>query len=170
MVATRPATPADAPEMAALLNEIIAIGGTTAHEDPWSPEAMRDHYIAHPGLIACTVAELDGRLAGFQHLGWPRDKDDLPPGWAAIATFVRQGQAGRGIGAALFAATRAAAEAAGVATIDATIRADNAGGLGFYAARGFVDYAVLPAIPLKDGRPVDRVRKRYDLAGGHPPG
>ena len=35
---TRPATPADAGAMAEILNAIIALGGTTAHEVPKTPE------------------------------------------------------------------------------------------------------------------------------------
>lgn len=69
----------------------------------------------------------------------------------------------RGVGAALFALTVEAAGAAGINTIDATIRADNAGGLAFWSRLGFVDYAVLRARPLKDGTPMDRITKRFDL-------
>ena len=63
----------------------------------------------------------------------------------------------------LFSATRFAAKAAEVKTIDATIRADNVGGLKYYSGLGFTDYDVLKQIPLNDGTPVDRIRKRFDL-------
>jgi L-amino acid N-acyltransferase YncA len=160
----RAATPADAAAMAALLNEIIAAGGTTAYENPFDATAMDDQYISGTTVICCSVAERDGRLVGFQGLFWPDDADDpFPPGWAIIATFVRRGERGGGIGAALFARTRTEARKAGVTTIDATIRADNAGGLAFYTHMGFRDYGRLAAVPLKDGTPVDRVRKRLDL-------
>jgi len=68
-----------------------------------------------------------------------------------------------GIGQKLFSATRFAAKAAEVKTIDATIRADNVGGLKYYSGLGFTDYDVLKQIPLNDGTPVDRIRKRFDL-------
>ncbi len=48
--------------------------------------------------------------------------------------------------------------------IDATIRADNASGLAYYKAMGFTDWDVLRDVPLSDGRVVDRIRKRFDLA------
>lgn len=161
----RPATPDDAADMATVLNAIIAIGGTTAHERPFDPDRMRDHYVTSPHSIACHVAEREGRVVGFQSLAWPKDANDpMPPGWAIIATFVADGQQGHGIGQALFAATRAAALAAQVATIDATIRADNTGGLRYYSGLGFTDYAVLRDIPLRSGHRVDRIRKRYDTA------
>ncbi len=161
-VTVRPAEAADAAAMAGLLNAIIALGGTTAHEDPFTPEAMRAGYVAGARTLCCTVAETDGKIAGFQHLGWPAP-GDLPEGWTAIASFVQPGMAGRGIGRALFAATLLAAEAAGVRTIDATIRADNASGLGYYGSIGFRDHDVIRAVPLRSGQPVDRIRKRYDL-------
>jgi len=62
------------------------------------------------------------------------------------------------------AATRKRAGALGLAAITATIRADNHGGLAFYRKQGFEDHSVTPAVPLNDGRLVDRVNKRYRLA------
>ncbi len=162
-VATRAAVPADAGAMTELLNEIIAAGGTTAYEEPYDAAAMLAQYIAAPGLIACTVAEDEGELLGFQGLFWPDAHYPFPPGWAYIATFARRGRTGRGIGRALFRATLSAAAGAGVRTIDATIRADNAGGLTYYGKMGFVDYGCEKGVPLRDGTPVDRVRKRFDL-------
>lgn len=164
MITTRPARPDDADALCVLLNAIIETGGTTAHQTPFDAARMIRHYLAPSGLVSCTVAEDAGRIVGFQTLVWPdEDGDPFPEGWAIIASFVAEGEGGRGIGRALFEATKARAEAAGVATIDATIRADNDGGLAYYAALGFVDYDVLPAVPLRDGRRIDRVRKRLDL-------
>lgn len=159
----RPATATDAPEMAALLNEIIAIGGTTAYEDSFDAQTMRASYMAAPNLLCCTVAETGGALAGFQGLFHPTEVDPMPEGWAFIATFARVGGAGRGVGRALFGETLRLARAAGIKTIDATIRADNASGLGYYARLGFVDYDRLRAVPLKNGTPVDRIRKRFEV-------
>jgi ribosomal protein S18 acetylase RimI-like enzyme len=73
------------------------------------------------------------------------------------------GQTRGGVGSALFEETKKAARAAGVRTIDATIRADNTGGLAFYTRMGFVDYDRRVGVPLKNGTPVDRVRKRFDV-------
>jgi GNAT superfamily N-acetyltransferase len=155
--------------MCDILNAIIAIGGTTAYEDPFTPWTMTANYIAAPLLIRCTLAEIDARPVGFQALLHPDPAQDhhrpLPPGWAVIASFVQPGLTGQGIGRALFSATERAARAAGIHTIDATIRADNGSGLTFYGAMGFRDYDVIRAVPLKDGTPVDRIRKRFDLSG-----
>lgn len=163
-VTVRPATKDDATALTRIINPIIRAGGTTAHQTPFDEARMTRHYIAPPQIIRCTVAERDGVVSGFQSLLWPDEEGDtFPKGWAIIASFVAQSAGGCGIGRAMFAATREAASAAGVTTIDATIRADNTGGLAYYGSLGFVDYEVLPAVPLRDGTLVDRVRKRLDL-------
>ena len=150
--------------MCAVLNPLIAAGGSTAHRRPFDAERMLHHYLAPPMLVSCVVAEVEGRVRGFQSLVRAGDPDDpLPDGWAVIASFVAPGMEGRGIGGRMFAATRAAARAAGIVAIDATIRADNAAGLAYYTAMGFEDWDRLHAVPLSDGTPVDRIRKRFDL-------
>jgi ribosomal protein S18 acetylase RimI-like enzyme len=160
----RPATPADASDMTTLLNAIIEIGGSTAHETAFTPETMLIHYIAPPALVCCHVAENEGKVIGFQWLGWPRNPDDpMPKGWAVIASFVAPEAAGMGVGQGLFAATKAAAKLAGVTAIDATIRADNVAGLRYYGGLGFADYNRRVGIPLQDGTKVDRIRKQFDL-------
>lgn len=162
----RPARQADAAAMAELINAIIAIGGTTAYEDPFDTASMDAAYISLPQLVSCFVAEAEGIIVGFQGLMRSFDPDDpLPDGWATIGTFARVGLTQRGVGGALFAATLQAARDAGINVIDATIRADNTGGLAFYSRQGFVDYDRLKAVPLKNGTPVDRIRKRLDVVG-----
>ena len=160
----RPATPADAGALAALLNQIIKTGGTTAHLKPFDAPRMLNHYIAPPLAISCTLAEVGGTIAGFQALEWSDPNwpgpDSLPADWALIASFVDADFQGRGIGKALFTKTRAAAQSAGVRCIDATIRADNQGGLAFYTSLGFTDYSRLRDIPLSDGTLLDRIRKK----------
>lgn len=149
-VVVRAADRGDADAMAALINEIIAIGGTTAHRDPFDAARIVDVFIAPKRAIACVVAvDGAGGIVGFQALEWS-DPDwpgahRLPPDWAAIASFVAPSVHGRGVGRALFAETRFAAKAAGVAFINATIRRENVGGLAFYDKLGFVDYRSTPA-------------------------
>lgn len=156
----RPAGPADAPAMTDLLNAIIALGGTTAHQRSFTVEQTLDQYIAGPGVLSCILAEEDGRLLGFQGLElW----DGLPDGWADIGTFVAPGLQRGGVGGALMAASLSVARSAGIATINATIRADNLPGLGFYAREGFRDYATDRDWCLDDGTRVGRVSRRLDL-------
>jgi L-amino acid N-acyltransferase YncA len=158
----RSVLPDDAPELAALLNAVIERGGTTALEEAFTPERLAQTYLNGPNVHVCLVA-LDtesGRIEGFQTLGrYPNLPDDV----GDIATFARVDGVQRGVGSALFAEMVERARALGQSAINATIRADNEGGVAFYGKQGFVDHSVTTAVPLKDGTPVDRVHKRYPI-------
>jgi L-amino acid N-acyltransferase YncA len=65
--------------------------------------------------------------------------------------------------ALLFAMTCNRARALGLLAINASIRADNAGGLAFYQKQGFIDHDIIKGVPLKSGMRVDRIVKRYSL-------
>ncbi len=150
--------------MVEIMNTIIKIGGTTAHQTRFTDERMISHYIEPEDGISCILAELDGQIVGFQSLVWPSENDSkFPDGWAIIATFVKPGLTGAGLGKALFLDTEMVAANSGVAAIDATIRSDNTGGLRYYSKLGFQEYRVEPGAPLTDGTPVDRISKRFDL-------
>jgi L-amino acid N-acyltransferase YncA len=158
----RPTRRDDLEAARAILNRIIEIGGTTAHQAPLDAEGFAQLALDWPDLIAShVVLDPQGRVAGFQTL---ERRADLPEGWGDIATFTRREPPLKGAGRALFAATCTAARQAGLTGINATIRADNAPGLGYYAAIGFRDHGVSRAVPLADGRPVDRIHRRFDLA------
>ena len=145
-----------------LLNEIIAIGGTTALVQPITRHELGDWFHADPARSAWHVAIAeDGTLMGFQWIGpYP---DELPPEACDITSFVRPGQTGLGIGSKLFDATRQAALDLGYDWINANIRADNEGGLIYYQSRGFRVYGHLENVRLTDGTNVNKVLKRYDL-------
>jgi ribosomal protein S18 acetylase RimI-like enzyme len=147
----------DARPMAELLNEVIKIGGTTAYVDPVSAAYLigrmgEDHAIWH-------LAEDDaGEVLGFQ---WVSPMPGTDAFVADIATFARAGRTGLGIGSALFTATRDAAQAEGYAWINASIRADNTGGLAYYQSRGFEDYGRIEGFRMGNGQIVDKILKRY---------
>ena len=163
-IRVRAAVPSDTLGMTAILNDHIAGGTTTAHQSPFTEIRMERHYIAPPNGISCFVAQWQDEVVGFQSLAWPNvHVDTFARGWAIIASFAAAKHTGRGIGRLLFSETRAAAIKAGVVTIDATIRADNIGGLAYYDAIGFVDYRVKQNVALSSGNRVDRICKRYDL-------
>ena len=69
----------------------------------------------------------------------------------------------KGIGAGLFALTCDLLRNAGLTQIIASVRADNAPGLSYYARIGFVDIGHDPDFSLNDGRVVGRVHRRFDL-------
>ncbi|WP_294227791.1 GNAT family N-acetyltransferase [uncultured Shimia sp.] len=151
----------DLRQTAELLNEIIAIGGSTAMTNPMSREDLEGWLMADPDKSNWHVALTeDGTLLGFQWIGpW----GDLPPEACAIGTFVKAGRTGLGIGTKLFDASVKAADALGYTWMDAEIRADNSGGLAYYQSRGFEDYRTLRDVPLDDGTFVQKICKRYDL-------
>lgn len=139
----RAAQPQDASAMARILNEIIEIGGTTAHREHFDEQRIISYFISPKLGISCFVALEGEQVLGFQSLewsdpDWPGDK--LPADWAIVATFVDPHAHKKGAGRALFANTLEAAKKAGASFIDATIRKENTGGLAFYQGMGFTDY------------------------------
>lgn len=158
----RPVIEADAIELAILLNEIIARGGTTALEEPFESKSLAQSMLIGPEVICCFVAveRSTGRLLGFQTL---EKSDALPKDVGDIGTFARLGLTQKGVGSALFKVMKAEARRTGLIAINATIRADNSGGLAFYHRMGFVDYEIKRAVPLKSGIAVDRICKRHSL-------
>ncbi len=152
----RPATPHDAAAMADLLNRIIAIGGTTAHEQPKSAQTVQHDYIVGPDTLTCVVAEDGGHLVGWQAVGlWQGD--------AHIGTFVSPDTQAKGIGGQMFAQTRSLCRAAGILAIHATIRADNVPGLAYYDRLGFADIGAEPDFALSTGKVVGRIHRRLLL-------
>lgn len=129
----RKAVPDDAAELAALLNEIIRAGRTTAIETELAPAEFYHWFISGPEPLCCHVAEANGPLYGFQSLSV---YDVKAPGWADIATFARIALKKSGLGRALFTATKAATSGPGISVINATIRAGNISGLGYYGKMG----------------------------------
>jgi L-amino acid N-acyltransferase YncA len=154
----RKASADDAEELCVLLNEIIEVGGTTALEEPLSVKKLTDWFITGKSALTCHVAQAGPGIAGFQFLSL---YENLPKGWADIGTFARLSPKIPGVGTKLFAATLSAAEERGVAFINATIRADNAGGLGYYEKMGFRTYKTIDQVPLRDGTLVDRIQKCF---------
>lgn len=160
-VLVRRASLADARQMTELLNQIITAGGTTAITSSVSPASISDWMSSYPDQSVWHVAENEiGIVLGFQLL---EPHPDLSPEAADIATFVRIGSVQLGIGSALFSATRISAVQLGYVWINATIRADNSGGLSYYQSRGFRTYHVEENVALANGVLVGKVSKRFDL-------
>ena len=160
MITVRRAGPLDARPMAELLNEVIAIGGTTAITEPVTREDLLNWMEADPRSIWHVAEDATGQIMGFQ---WVDPHLKLGDTVAQIASFARVGKTGLGIGSKLFDATKRAARTAGYAWINAEIRADNEGGLIYYQSRGFEDYGRIEGYVMANGQVVDKVLKRYDL-------
>ena len=157
MLEIRPFRAGDEHALVLILNAIIAAGGTTAYETPFTADRLRAYHLDGPSVLCCHVALEQGVPVGFQVLN---ANPALPPAWGDIASFTRRDPPVRGAGTALFAATRTRARALGIVAINATIRADNVPGLAYYARVGFVDYGAFRAVPLADGTRVDRIRRK----------
>jgi len=152
-ITVRPAVSSDAEAMSIVLAEIIALWKS---DRPTSPDHVRANYVDHPERVECSVAvDETGTIVGFQSLRLATEGNsyDVTPGWGIIGTYVKLGTARRGIGSALFAASRAAAQKAGLPAIDATIGASNEKGLAYYEAMGFRTYRQTPSA----------ISKRYEL-------
>lgn len=159
----RAATPDDIPALANILNALIDAGGTTALEIPFSYEDFDRQFVSGANVVCCHVAidQATRHALGFQML--ERDRDPASDR-IDIATFARSEPKVVGVGTVLFAVTKARAQALGIPTIIAEIRADNRGGLAYYDKMGFRTFKTLPSVPLRDGTPVDRILKRFDFA------
>lgn len=148
-----PATMGDAPEMSMFLQQLTALGKRTIPDDQ---EFVRSHYIKHKDNIGCVKAEgEDGTILGFQILKVATEGNiyGVTPGWGIIGTHVRPSAARRGVGKALFTATRHAAKNAGLRKIDASISATNADALAYYESMGFRTYRT----------PGDKICKFYEV-------
>ena len=149
----RQAVEADASGMDAVLTPILDRWGSAR---PRGVSVVLSNYINHADRLSCGVAlSRGGEIVGFQSLirATPGNPYDLPSGWGFIGTYVAGKAAGQGVGRALFAESLAAAQRAGLQSIDATIGAENAEGLAYYGALGFTTW-----------RPRDTaVGKRFDL-------
>ena len=153
---TRKMTAADVPACLSIINPIIATGGTTAYEDPYTEQAFLDHYCNEPPVS--NVILHNGTLIGFQAAF------EVDPGIYSIGTFTDRNNSVRGAGAAIMAQTKADCRTHGGTAILAKITSDNTGGLAFYSKMGFEDIDMdKNAFTRKDGTTVDRVIKRYTL-------
>jgi len=157
----RPAVEKDLKELCLILNKIIEIGGTTALENKLSTNQFKSDFLPGENCLCCFVAEDEkGIILGFQSLSVHKD---LPHSWADIATFVCITHKTRGVGSRLFKDTMEFSRRSKIECINATIRADNVSGLGYYSKMGFEDYSVEKVVPLQDGTLVDSISKKIQL-------
>lgn len=135
MTLVRPAHRLDARGMAELLRNWVEGAETTAITGDVDAARILSWMAVNPERSAWHVAEAaHGEITGFQ---WIAPHPDLPPDACDIASFVQTGHTGLGIGSALFSRTEPAARSLGYRWINASIRADNTGGLAYYRSRGF---------------------------------
>ena len=152
----RAMTKEDVPACTAILNHTVALGGSTAQEEPMTEEEFaQDHLVE---ALICNVVEVDGRIVGFQGV-WPAGE-----GLYSIGSFTDRRDAVPGAGRVLFDKMLSDCRKRGGEAILAKITSDNEGGLAFYSKMGFADFEVWPDDHERPGgRKVDRIVKRYPL-------
>lgn len=159
----RRATPDDAAAITAVLTAVVAERTYSAIDRPWSVDEQRRYLEALSGREAFHLAEADAAVVGYQSLD--RYSSFLPSmaHVAQVGTFVLPEWRGRGIGRALFAATRQFAAAAGYGKFVIYVRGSNAGAQAFYQRLGFAPCGRLRRQTVIDGREDDEVLMEYFL-------
>lgn len=172
----RPATAADAPILAELMNvageglpAFLWAGMADDDEDPMAVGARR---VARPeggfSHVHARVAEIAGDIAGML-LGYrlpdPYDLDDpasyppvvlplveleaLAPGsWYVNAVATTQAQRGRGVGTRLMALAESLAEETGARDVSLIVAEENAGARRLYERLGYRPVARRPIVPF----------------------
>ncbi|MBN1438983.1 MAG: GNAT family N-acetyltransferase [Anaerolineales bacterium] len=133
----REATPADAPDIVALVRE------TSQEDNEHTPltEAYVGEYLAAPdsGIL---LAEADGQTAGLLSYSIRPGLFHAAPSCLIELLVVRKPLRGRGAGGALLKKMLARAAALGCAEVSVSTMPDNAGAIRFYRRHGLTEEAV----------------------------
>ena len=146
----RPAAPAD-------LHAVVALEAATQGADAWSENLVRDGIEGGLPTVRYLVADDGAAVRGYAVASYAGDIAELQR--IGVAAEHRRA----GLATALVDAVVAEAPATGANRLLLEVRADNAGALSFYAARGFVEID-RRARYYRDG--VDAVVMRLPLAAG----
>lgn len=148
----RPATPADAPALAALGRDsfVAAFGHLYRTEDldaflgeVYSVAAVAEE-IADPTITHRLAVAADGALAAYAKIkqpGWYGDYSDAKSPLSLGQLYTDPARTGQGLGAALMDWTIAEARARGCDAIQLSVWAENYGAQKFYQRYGFAKIA-----------------------------
>ncbi|MEX3014370.1 N-acetyltransferase family protein [Gymnodinialimonas hymeniacidonis] len=148
----RRATSEDLPAVLALWNEVIRETTITFTSAPKTEDQIAKVLADQPVF----VPEIDGVCCGFGTYGQFRGGD----GYARTmehAIYLNDAARGRGLGRALLEALKDSAREDGAQSLIGGISGENAGGLAFHAAMGFVEVGRVPEAGHKFGRYLDLV-------------
>jgi L-amino acid N-acyltransferase len=163
----RPATPSDAPAIAAIWNHYIRHTTVTFNPTEKTADEIATLTTApHAVFVATDGARVTGFARHFQFrsgAGYAR---------AAEHTILLAPDAprGQGTGRALMQAILDDATARGIGAMIAGVSGDNAAGRAFHAAMGFDTVGLIPAIGWKNGHWLDLVLMQKRLAPSLTPG
>jgi L-amino acid N-acyltransferase YncA len=148
---------ADAAGVAAVLNSVIAERRYTALAGQWTPEAEQAFLQALGPRSQAFVAEIDGRIVGFQvvepFVAYTTTMDHV----AQLGTYVLAEHRSQGIGRRLAEETLDFAQAQGYKKAVIYVLAHNEAGLAYYSALGFARCGTLVRQTKIDGAYYDEV-------------
>ncbi len=128
----RPMTPADYPAVADIYREGIATGNATFNTDAPSWEAWDKGHLA-----ACRLVAVEGeRILGWTALSPVSDRC-VYGGVAELQVYVSASGRGKGVGMALLHGLIAAADAAGIWTLQAGVFPENTASVTLHERAGF---------------------------------
>jgi ribosomal protein S18 acetylase RimI-like enzyme len=156
-VTIRRASPEDAGRISAIWDVVCAERIYTAVSQPFTPEQERDYIAGLSDREGVFVAELEGRIVGFQTLDRWADYTDAFDHVCVLGTFILPEHRGQGIGRQLADHTFDFARARGYEKSVIYVRASNAGAQAFYRSLGFRPKGVLERQVKIDGAYDDEV-------------
>jgi L-amino acid N-acyltransferase YncA len=152
----RRATPDDAAGVADVLNGVIAGGRHSLLDTPFTVAEERAYIEALPERSLLHVAETGGDIFGFQTvIPWNTFVTSEFDHVATMGTYVHERHRRRGVGAALAAASFAAALEMGYEKIFTDLRADNLDSLAYHLALGFTIVGAARRQARVNGRDID---------------
>jgi L-amino acid N-acyltransferase YncA len=156
-ISIRRATPDDAAGVAAVLNGVIAGGRHSLLDTPFTVDEERAYIEALPERSSLHVAEAAGSgIVAFQAvIPWSTFTTHEFDHVATMGTYVDQRHRRRGTGAALAAASFAAALELGYEKVFTDLRADNLDSLGYHLALGFAIVGTARRHARVAGRDID---------------
>ena|SRR5688572_1791638 len=159
MIEIRDVRIADAEEILAILNPIIAARCYTALDTPFTVEQQREFIRTFParGIFLAAVDATSNRIVGFQDVSPFADFTHAFDHVGVIGTFVYLELRRQGIARRLFAATFEAARLKGYEKFFTYVRADNEAGLKTYLGQGFRIVGRADRQAKIDGRYIDEV-------------
>lgn len=147
----------DAAAIAGVLNAVIAEGGLTIFDQPFSAEDER-HFISNLGpRSAVYVAELNGEIIGVQSIDKFSDLGSSVGHVATMGTWLRCDARGRGIGRLLSNKSIAFARVNEYTKIVIQVLSVNERALRFYRGLGFCDIGIARKHVRLAGRFFDEV-------------
>ena len=153
----RPAGAWDATAIAGIWNPVIRDSLITFNAVEKDPDDLVRFMTTRADLGHGTfVAEEDGAVLGFSTYGQFR----AGVGYARSmehTIMLAEGARGRGLGSALLDAVEAHARDRGAHSMIAGVSGANDAGMGFHAARGYVEVARVPEVGWKHGHWLDLV-------------